>query len=374
MFAGFIVLSAFLAAIVGIFELLSRYRDDPFRVVFGSGYSWSYFLFNGLIGVCAFLVLCLTDADIGQGGAPKTTPTSAATDSGSEPEPIPPGSAVQGAIPDPDEDPVRAPIPGEAISAGNPKSGTESDKEIPVSTLLYYSLAASFGGSLILRSRLVTVRMNGQDVAIGPSLVIDQFLFVLDRQIDRQRAIGRMAMVREVMAGIDFSKAKPHVVNMIFSSLQNMTAAERETISDEVEAMSANKKLEDDQERAYKLGYSILNVMGDDFLNAIFDSKHRKEFLIGEDVVGDDAAVDATMDSTATVEAILKDVLFKQATKRLKDGVLVDGGLDQGVRNALEQDMDDISAMNKTDQEKAYLLGFKVIDAVNIEYFRAKFK
>jgi hypothetical protein len=124
-----------LAFVIGLgaslVELLSRYRDEPLKVIATSQFAWVYLLLNGFLALGAHAVL------LDQGFA--------ALD-----------SMIQRF--------------GVATSAG-------------------------IGAAVVLRSRVFTARLGDEQVSIGPGYVVDQLLSIIDAPIDRRRALQRVQIV-----------------------------------------------------------------------------------------------------------------------------------------------------------------------------------
>ena len=67
--------------------------------------------------------------------------------------------------------------------------------------LLQWAAACGFGSSVILRAKLINLKLSdGKELALGPEIVIQTFLSVLDRELDRERAGKRWDKVRELFS------------------------------------------------------------------------------------------------------------------------------------------------------------------------------
>jgi hypothetical protein len=125
------------------------------------------------------------------------------------------------------------------------------------------AVSAGLGAAAIIRARVLTVRVNEQDVAIGPGVTVDQFLKALDREIDRRRALDRTATVRDVMEGVDFGLAAPYLTTLVLGSRQNLNAADQQRFKSSVEAIAESPE---GTHRSYALGFLILDYMGERYL------------------------------------------------------------------------------------------------------------
>jgi hypothetical protein len=184
-------------------ELLSRYRDEPIKVIATSHFAWVYLLLNGFLAI--FAHLALLDAGFGEG----------------------------------------------ASQIGRAGLAT----------------ASGLGAAVILRSRVFTARLGDEQVSIGPGYVVDQLLNIIDAQIDRRRALQRVRIVVDVMKAKDFDGSRIHSSTMITGSRQNLS------LQDQKELASLIREVDDrtipDQEKAYALGFILLDFMGEEFLKAV---------------------------------------------------------------------------------------------------------
>ena len=136
-------------ALVGLSEILSRYRDEPMLAATTPS-GLSYVALNGLVSVAAFAVL--------------------------------------------------------RVYADRVFPAVKDD-------LFLTSVAAGFGAMVVFRSKLFTFRSpDGKEYAIGPAIVLETVLKTVDHKIDRQRATERQARVfREMWNMDDFESAARYI-------------------------------------------------------------------------------------------------------------------------------------------------------------------
>lgn len=116
---------------------------------------------------------------------------------------------------------------------------------------------------------MVSARVGDKDVAIGPAYVVDKFLEVLDSQIDRERALKRTDLVKEVMKDRDYSHIVPYYAKVfIVSSLQNLSSDQREQLARNISEIESTIP---EQCRAYALGFMILAHVGEANFATMFD-------------------------------------------------------------------------------------------------------
>lgn len=163
-------LAGLIALAVSYVELLARYRDDPLRAVL-SWPAFSYGLINGGAGLLAAWWISTY-------------------------------------------------FPSLATAA---KAGLEGVSVDPVKL----AIIAGLGSLAVLRTSLMKLHTGaGDDISVGPAVIIDQLLSVVDRGVDRHLAERRAQLAGALAAKIDFPTQSSSLVALCLVLLQNSTAAE----------------------------------------------------------------------------------------------------------------------------------------------------
>jgi len=141
--------------LVGLSEILTRYRDEPVRATLNL-FGGTYLLFNAVISLAAFLFM-------------------------------------------------RA-------------YGNEIFPSVAKDYFLT-ALVAGFGAMVVMRSKLFTFNApGGQEYSIGPAIVVDTILQTIDQKIDRLRAAERQERVFKKLSSIsDFQKAADYLEASVLS-------------------------------------------------------------------------------------------------------------------------------------------------------------
>ncbi len=203
------LLVAIIGGVLGLCELLARYRDEPARAIINIA-AVIYILTNILAGAIALLLLNIFH--------------------------------------------VNFDIPAE-----------ESQKLRAV-----LILTGGLGAMAFFRSSLFTFKIGEKDVPLGPGLVLQILLDVTDREVDRGRAEPRAVAITEIMKGIDFDKAKAALPAYCFGLMQNVSGEEQSAIGQQVTKLdTAAISL---PVRSYLLGLLVLNVVGEAVLRAAINS------------------------------------------------------------------------------------------------------
>jgi hypothetical protein len=106
-------------------------------------------------------------------------------------------------------------------------------------------LVAGFGALALFRSSLFLVRVGDQDVGVGPSSFLQILLAAADRDVDRQRARARAQLVGNVMQGVEFGKAIVALPTFCLTLMQNVPADVQEDLGSEIKELATTDMNED---------------------------------------------------------------------------------------------------------------------------------
>jgi hypothetical protein len=199
-YAGWACASFILGALVGFAEILSRYRDEPLLTTFTVS-GMAYLAINGTISAVAFAVL-------------RRYPTQIF-------------------------------------------SGLNGD-------LFLTAVVAGFGAMAVFRSKLFSFKSSdGSEVPIGPAIVLDTILKMIDHKIDRRRATDRQTRVFNSMFGIkDFSGTADYIEASL-NSFQNLSEDDKKAISEGIKDLKTRTNWPDTL-KCLALGFAFLTVAGDE--------------------------------------------------------------------------------------------------------------
>jgi hypothetical protein len=197
---------AVIGGLLGLCELISRYRDEP-ALVIRSGAAIGYIFINVAAALIALLLLVIFRVTF-------------------------------------NVDPAQA-----------------SNKLIVLRLL-----AAGLGAMAFFRSSLFTLKLGDKDVPLGPGLVLQILLDVTDRATDRNRAGPRAVVITDIMADIDFEKARLALPAYCFGLMQNVSGAEQTAIRQQVDGLRQPEI--SPPIRSYLLGLLLMNVVGEKVLRA----------------------------------------------------------------------------------------------------------
>ncbi len=204
------ILVALLGALVGVGELVARYRDRPHRALV-QGPALLYLAINAAAAVVALILIRTFGWEFG--------------------------------------------LSAEASTA-----------EVRFTQVL----VAGLGALALFRSSLFLVRVGNQDVGVGPNSFLQIILTAADRGVDRLRAEDRAKAVQRIMKGVSYAKAKVALPTYCLALMQNLSAEDQTIFGDQIAKLQQSEI--DDYTKALAVGLLIMTYMGEDVLVAAVDS------------------------------------------------------------------------------------------------------
>jgi hypothetical protein len=170
------LIAAGLGALLGVAELLSRYRDNPVRIG-RRGASWAYLAVNAAASAFALLLIDRFGWDFGQAG-----------------------------------------------------DGLRTTQV----------LMAGLGSAILFRSSLFIFKVGDENVGMGPSLVLTSLLGAADRAVDRDQASERLRSAGQVAQRMSFAKAKDSLVATCLAATANVSAEDAAQLRTAVQALESS--------------------------------------------------------------------------------------------------------------------------------------
>ena len=96
--------------------------------------------------------------------------------------------------------------------------------------LLTQVLVVGLGSVLLLRSSFFTIRVQGEDVGVGPNTFVTALLSIVERTTDRRRANERLDMLPSLTSGLSFARDYAAIVEISSYSLQRLDLAEADAL------------------------------------------------------------------------------------------------------------------------------------------------
>jgi len=108
---------------------------------------------------------------------------------------------------------------------------------------LYEVLLASFGAIAFFRTSLFTARIGGADVGIGPSALLKSLLDASDLMINRGQAVARADEVKPIMDGVDFDKAKITLPTLCMTLVEYFPDDQKQELARQIEKLDSDASI-----------------------------------------------------------------------------------------------------------------------------------
>jgi len=141
----------------------------------------------------------------------------------------------------------------------------------PVVDGLKLTVIAGFGALVAMRTSLLKLRMpNGDDVSFGPALIIDRFMAVLDRGVDRKMAEYRCAVAASLAGKINFDQQSASLVSLCIVSLTNPAATDEQQVTGVMRALAGRTDISP-YVKSMSLLLTLLGLVGEPVLRKNVD-------------------------------------------------------------------------------------------------------
>ena len=132
-------------------------------------------------------------------------------------------------------------------------------------------LVAGLGAMALFRSSLFNVRIGNQDIAVGPNTFLQVALTATDSEVDRQRAARRAKLVAKIMDRVLFDKAYTALPKLCVSLMQNLPPERAQQVERDAVELNRRKDLSL-RGKGLTLGLILMNNVGVDVLSAAVTS------------------------------------------------------------------------------------------------------
>jgi hypothetical protein len=110
--------------------------------------------------------------------------------------------------------------------------------ENPISQVL----VAGLGAMAFLRSSIFKVRVQDEEVAVGPAILLDTLLKFADAQVDRGRAVDRASRIASVIKSLPLAQAGADLPRLCFALMQNLPVDVRQRLLDDITLVVTDTK------------------------------------------------------------------------------------------------------------------------------------
>ena len=136
----------------------------------------------------------------------------------------------------------------------------------PLATLksdpFQFALFAGVGSLALLRTSVMKLKTDGgSDISIGPAVVIEQLLSVVDRSIDRLLASRRSLIAADLADKLDFDTHNAELVALCITLLQNPSPTEEAKLTAVSRALAGRLDMSA-RVKSISLVLALLSVVG----------------------------------------------------------------------------------------------------------------
>jgi hypothetical protein len=135
-------------------------------------------------------------------------------------------------------------------------------------------LIAGFGSLAFFRSSLFMVRVGDDDIGVGPIAFLQVILAATDRGVDRNRAVGRAIEVSRAMEGLKFADVEQSLPTYALMLTQSVPVEDQVALGDQVKKLSSSTM--SDQTKVLGLGLLVMNYVGTNVLAAAVEALRRE--------------------------------------------------------------------------------------------------
>lgn len=139
-----------------------------------------------------------------------------------------------------------------------------SSDSTPEAMRMTQILAAGLGAMAVFRSALFVVRLGNDDVGVGPIAFLNVILRAVDRGVDRKRASDREKAVVDIMRGLAYDEVKISLPAFAAQLMQNLSLQDVEELGKAVQE-TADPKLPENT-RTLNLGLVLMDAVGEGVL------------------------------------------------------------------------------------------------------------
>ncbi|HXM45228.1 MAG TPA: hypothetical protein VN924_28575 [Bryobacteraceae bacterium] len=106
-------------------------------------------------------------------------------------------------------------------------------------------LVAGVGAMAVFRTSLFVVRAGDRDIGVGPGGFLQIFRDAADREVDRLRATARSVNFAKLMKGLDYKKTSEGLVPYCLALMQNVPGEEQQKLQHAVDLLTKDDTCDD---------------------------------------------------------------------------------------------------------------------------------
>jgi hypothetical protein len=136
-------------------------------------------------------------------------------------------------------------------------------------------LVAGFGAMAVFRSSLFIYRHQGEDIGIGPVAFLEVMLDATDRAVDRRRAQARDKAMADIMRDLSLNDVVVALPTLASNVMQNFSVEDQIRLGTQVKSLRDQENL-DERIKVIEIGLVVMNVVGEEVLRSIVNTIRRE--------------------------------------------------------------------------------------------------
>lgn len=137
----------------------------------------------------------------------------------------------------------------------------------PPSDPTFVILTAGFSAAAFFRTSIFKLRVGDTDLSVGPAMVLELFLNVIDEAVDRSIGERRLIEIAALMQGLDFKRAANNLPPVCFAALSRLSTDAQRGFGMELVALEEDRDASD-QAKLMSLGLALMKCTGRPILQA----------------------------------------------------------------------------------------------------------
>lgn len=130
------------------------------------------------------------------------------------------------------------------------------------------AVACGLGTAALLRSSVLSIRGPDGDLNVGPGLIVERLLAFAEKSADRERAVARLSL--DSLDGLSFSVHAASLVELCSYALQTYDLDDARALATLLNDLRSRSDL-DDASKLDRLGLALLDLVGEKALAAAVD-------------------------------------------------------------------------------------------------------
>ena len=129
-------------------------------------------------------------------------------------------------------------------------------------------IIAGFGGMMILRSSIFSIKQNNKDVEIGFATIVQTLLDIIDKKINHNIAAKRVCDIHEIMEDVNFEFAKIELPALCIEFIDYFTDEDSKNLRNKITEIDKDSNLSDIN-KSLQLGREIAKYCDTEILRRV---------------------------------------------------------------------------------------------------------